>query len=126
VSRLSRPLTPNERETLDFLLGADFPGVEALRGQAGAAAVVVERWACCPSVSLEVDRASAQRADVEANVPVEARSVGFERGYQLLLHVADGWLSELELVHYDEGRGPEEFPPPHQFEPPRTEGESAE
>ena len=106
---MSRPLTPNERTTLDALLAADFPGAGELRLQA-ATARVTDRCACgCPTIELTVDEAAppavlAGRVAVEADVP--------DGG--LIVFADEGRLSGLEYwTTADET--PTEFPSPDKF-----------
>jgi hypothetical protein len=111
-------LTKREREILRFLLGGQFPGVEALRRQAEVA-LVSHRLDCCATVEFEVDTTRAERAFVAGEpVAVEARSKDEEKPYELLLFVYDGWLSSVELLHHAEEIGPSEFPAPDLFHEP--------
>ena len=98
-----RPLNRAERDLLHFLLEAPFEGRDALRSQVDGARVA-EECKTCPTVTLGVDPALA-RASTPARVPVEAESVcrwGAE-AIHVLLHVADGYLAEIELFRFDHG-----------------------
>jgi hypothetical protein len=115
-----RPLTEREREILDFLLGADLPGIEELREQAGTALAV--RWGPRdPSVDLYVDREATRPSPVRTRPVIQTYTMrkGAKDLRELLLWVdEDGWLSSVELAHlYEEW--PEDLPPPSEFEPPR-------
>ena len=103
---VSRPLTRNERETLEVLLAGDFPGAAELREQA-ATAKVSGRCGCgCPTVDLEVDADAptfevAERVAVEADVP----------GGGLIVFVDEGRLSALEYWTVED-ETPAAFPAP--------------
>jgi hypothetical protein len=114
-----RPLTAREREVLDFLLSAEFPGVERLREQAGGARVASEPRDCCPSLKLVADVTRARPASVR-DEPVVVGAGSKSKEWTLLLHVRDGWLDEMELVHYTDDV-PAEFPSPDAFETPVPE-----
>jgi hypothetical protein len=118
-----RPLRPDESAALSYLLAADFPGAEDLRRQAEVVSVVGDLGDCCPTIEFRVDADAAPQATVAEPVPVEARS---RRGpaRELLLFVRDGWLTSLELVHYEEEPGPERFPDPAEFGPPTWDPET--
>jgi len=115
-----RSLTAEERDALNFLLSADFPGVEELREQAKVVSVVGRRCGCA-SVDFSVDTEVAQRTKSYEPVPVEAhsRDVGPGGPFQLLLFVREGWLAGLEIVYFA-NELPVEFPPLDAFEPPLT------
>ncbi|MGW5747959.1 hypothetical protein [Amycolatopsis sp. NPDC003861] len=107
----ARPLTANERTTLDTLLAADFPGAVELRAQAATARVTGRCGCGCPSIDLEVDRTLpvAEVADIPVAVEADAPGGG------LIVFVADGRLSCLEYWG-TEDELPAEFPPPGQIE----------
>jgi hypothetical protein len=105
-----RPLTPNERTTLDTLLAADFPGAAELRAQAATARVTGRCGCGCPSINLVVD-GTLPVAEV-ADDPVAFEADGPDGG--LIVFVDDGRLSCLEYwTTADET--PAEFPPPAQI-----------
>lgn len=116
---MRRPLTPREREVLDHLLTADFPGVPELREQSNH--VEVEReWDDCPSIDLVVDKTKASAASLSNRMPVEAwsrRSTDDSQFIQVMLFADKGWLSALELVHFE--YIPDEFPPVDELRAPR-------
>ena len=115
-----RPLTHEERDALGFLLTADFPGVEELRGQAPFAEAV-GRCACgCATIGLKVDPTRAGAATVVERVPVSASSKSGSEG--LLLFVDDGYLSCLEIYSIED-ETPSVFPPPSDFKPPHVTAE---
>ncbi|MBE1501054.1 hypothetical protein H4696_008154 [Amycolatopsis lexingtonensis] len=105
----SRPLTRNERETLEVLLAGDFPGAAELREQATTAKVTGRCGCGCPTIELVVDDATpaaeiTDRVAVEADVP----------GGGLIVFVDEGRLSGLEYwTTRDEP--PTSFPPPEQI-----------
>jgi hypothetical protein len=119
MSEFPRGMTGNERDVLDFLLSAEFPGVEELRAQASFALVTGLCDCGCPSFGLTVDKSKAPRADVNPKTPVEAQadSIGDDPSFELLLFTNDGWLDYVELVTYDPVRST--FPPLTQFHPAR-------
>jgi hypothetical protein len=120
LSEFPRPLTTKERAVLDFLLSLDFPGARELRDQAEKA-VVIGRCGCgCPTVDLTVDE-RAESAELADRNPVEATAANNE-GLQLLLFTRHGRLESLELVWYEDGPPPAEFPALETFAPPRAPG----
>jgi hypothetical protein len=97
-----RELTNNERQLIELLLTKDFPGVEALRSQletARASSIDAEG-------SLQF-RVSGPLAEVEQRVPTEGyyfdnEAVDYRPAVNVLLHVVEGKLHELE-VYKDDG-----------------------
>jgi hypothetical protein len=117
-----QPLTERQREILDFLLSVETTGIAELRRQAEVAESRGRITRCCPSITLWVDRTRAPRSSIELPV-IEAESMeraDTEHVFDLLLFLDDGWLSTLELVHYGEGPGLDEFPPTQAFDAPRA------
>lgn len=112
-------MTDAERAVLDFLLQADFPGVEALRGQARQAGVTGLCGCGCPSFGLAVDKSRAMRAETnpKVSIDVEAGSHSVDPYYELLLWTQDGWLGYVELVTYGDERA-STFPPLSLFDAP--------
>lgn len=96
-----RPLRDRERELIAFLLRQPFPGRAELREQLGVTRVSAE---CddCPTIEFAVDR-SASRAPVQSRVPTEAEtsSTPREGTTHVLVHVADGYLAEMEFFRFD-------------------------
>ncbi len=88
-----RELKKHERELLDYLLEPDFPGRDVLRQQVATARV--EELDDCPCLRFHVT--SPVTAEVKQRIPIEAGSEDVE----ILLHVLDGRLSELEIVRKD-------------------------
>jgi hypothetical protein len=113
-----RPLTAIERRTLDYLLSANFPGVSELRAQAETAQAIGDWGDCCASVVLSVDRSRSPKANTNEPIAVEAGSAPGIPARELLLFVREGWMTALEIVHYEEEPGPQTFPEPGSFEPP--------
>jgi hypothetical protein len=100
-----RPLSGPEQATLAVLLAELFRGCAALRRQADIARVKEECTCGCGSIALVVDHDPKIRADVSERIPVEGRStVPAEDGaaVEVLLHVVDGYMNELEIVPYTE------------------------
>lgn len=88
---VARPLTDLERDALELLLSADFPGVQQLRVQ--AASVTAERAGMI--IDLVVSEA-APLATVLSRTPVQAVVDGDGYDGGLLLFVDEGRLSGLE------------------------------
>lgn len=88
-----RELHPGERQLIDYLLEPDFPGRDALRAQ--VATVRAEELDDCPCLRLHVN--GSPSANVKRRVPIEAGGENIE----ILLHVVDGKLNELEFVWKD-------------------------
>lgn len=95
------PLTAVERDWLDRFLSYDIDGIEQLRAQA---ATVQARWVESrgqPAMLFSVNPTSP-RATVKSRVPVEAMVRDADgMGVHLLLHVVDGYLSEIEVYRED-------------------------
>jgi hypothetical protein len=92
-----RALTSRERATLEFLLTADLPGIEALRMQAQTARANGYCGCGCPSIGLEVDRASAPQSRFGTRMALEAHPRDPKGTFWLALWTDDGWLSSLDL-----------------------------
>lgn len=96
-------MTVKERKLLSFLVDAEFPGRDELRQQA-VTAMVSRDCRDCPTFELEVDH-RCPKASVKRTVPIEAEGRDSDgMAVQILLHVVDGYLSELEIFRYDEKR----------------------
>jgi hypothetical protein len=83
---------------------------------------VVDESGCCPSIRLRVppltvDRAPVASSPVEHPLPVEGRWQPLDTAapLDLIVFQRDGWLSYLEIVHYEE-TGPESLPPLEEVE----------
>jgi hypothetical protein len=96
-----RALTGQERAVLDALLGADFPGVEALREQAQGVQVVGRCDCGCPTVYFV-------RGDDPQVLVAEGAT---HKGQDVLLFVANGDLASMESVWTTDGP-PRAFPSP--------------
>ncbi len=110
-----RRLEDRERRIIDFLLSKPFPGRNELRAQLAHARVSEEYVGEDPSIILTVDPPAARAASVMTRIPVEARgrdSDGVE--VHVLLHVVDGYLSELEVYRSDSA--PTNLPDPGALE----------
>ena len=93
-----RPMAAEERELPTALPREEFPGQSALLRQA--------RQATARSIdddgSLEFDVADASAASVGRRIPVEAELDDVDGVViHVLLHVLDGFLSELEVYRED-------------------------
>lgn len=97
-----RYLSPWEREVLETLLGVPFPGSEELRAQLGALRVSEEYTGDDPSVIFSVTRPATPPAPVRRRIPIEAEAPDSDGAtIQILLHVVDGFIWELELYRPD-------------------------
>jgi hypothetical protein len=111
----ARALNARERVMLAVLLAEPFRGADALRRQAEMVKVNEECTCGCGSIGLIVDREPDLHAEVRSRIPVEGRAiVPAEDGapIEVLLHVIDGYLNELEVVPYSEAV---HFPDPQQI-----------
>lgn len=111
-----RPLSQRERDVLEYLLSLDFPGVSELREQAKHVSVVAESDHC-PTIDLVVDHSKAKPAKVSDILPVTTYTKDDVNFVHVNLFVRDGWLSEIDVGHYD--YIPSELPPPDELVPPR-------
>jgi hypothetical protein len=120
VDIAARPLTVVERATLDYLLVDAIDDVAALRDQAANAFVTGMCDCGCATVDLTVPpdaKASTPSASPDRVIASALSRRGVRRA-QLLLHVLDGRLTELEIVDVD-GSGPQPvFPAVSTWEPP--------
>jgi hypothetical protein len=118
-----RSLNANERAALDYMLSAQFPGVEELRLQA-ASAQVVSRCTCgCATINLSVEPVESSTGETTPRVVAIAATNDFERTdcTHLMLWVDDTddgrrLLSGVEVSWIE--NPPTEFPPPEFWEPP--------
>jgi hypothetical protein len=100
-----RRLSDPEQAALAVLLAESFRGSEALRRQAEVVRVHQECTCGCGSIGLVVARDQTIRAEVSERIPVEGRSTASADDgapVEVLLHVVDGYLNELEVVPYSE------------------------
>ncbi len=102
MSELPRALTTLERAVLNLLLSEAFPGRDELRQQAEDVKVKGRCSCGCDTVDLLVEEKSRQPAPVSNRVPVEATSTAGP-ATDVLLHVVDGLLNELEVYRHDGG-----------------------
>ena len=97
-----RQLSPWEHDILAALLAVPFPGWGELREQLNSIKVVEEYGGDDPSVVFRVDRHAALPAPVQRRIPVEAEGLDADGAtIQVLLHVLDGFVWELELYRPD-------------------------
>jgi hypothetical protein len=102
LSQAWRDLTNSERQLIELLLAKEFPGAEALRSQLETAKVS----AIDAEGSLQF-RVSGPLASVQQRVPTEGyyfdmEGVDYRPAVNVLLHVVEGKLHELE-VYKDDG-----------------------
>lgn len=96
-----RPLTQNEKAIIEKLLSKPFPGRDELREQLeGCLAQLTGDQDNYGSIYLfPVNKV---RANVKTRVPVDGLiDDSDEGGIDILLHVIDGYLNELEVVKFD-------------------------
>jgi hypothetical protein len=115
-----RPLTREERDVLEFLLGvtptSDRPfRVDVLRQQVDRASVALV-WDCCPSIELAVGPDDPPPL-AESGGPLIAAKHSSEPFELELFVTADHRLRALELVRFGEEL-PTAFPPLAEFETP--------
>lgn len=97
----ARPPNDEERAILNRLLSTPFPGRDELLRQANSVKVSNE-CDCCPTITLMVDRLPLNKAEVKRRIPVEAEGVDQDGNtIHYLLHVIEGYLSELEVYRED-------------------------
>ncbi|MCC7369739.1 MAG: hypothetical protein IT306_15015 [Chloroflexi bacterium] len=104
TEQLPEPRTLNvwEQGIIAYLLSHTFPGVEKLRAQFITAVVTEEYGSGDPSVVLLVDHSDYLKANVRRRVPIEAFCNDYDEAeIQILLHVVDGYMSELEVYRPD-------------------------
>jgi len=90
-----RPLKLHERELLERLLEPEFPGRDELRCQMGT---VMARQ-IFEDGTLELRCSACQPAPVKCRVPTEGECRDVDGGViQVLLHVVDGVMHELEIL----------------------------
>jgi hypothetical protein len=100
-----RPLESSEASILDMLLAPDFPGAVELRAQIPDCRVVGRCDCGCPAVNLQVVGSATVRSLVntrQRRAPCEGVVIG-EDGKEvadIMVFVADGYLSGLEYVPY--------------------------
>lgn len=91
-------LSPAENRLLGQLLAVDFPGVAELREQARA--LTAKPLDLNGSVRLAVS--TAEPAQVKRRIPVEGTYIDHDGvRVNVLLHVVDGYLDELEIYRDD-------------------------
>lgn len=109
-----RPLSAREREVLDALLRADFPGAAQSRRLARDVTVVEECGCGCPTIYFSTGRERHWSA-VEAYTNLETAE-------EVILFISDSGLWALE---WSGGAAPAEFPPAAGLTvwvPPRPQG----
>lgn len=98
ISQDYRPLTPLEREILHLLFRKDFPGKKELIEQIENIQVKV----IDENHSLSFLVSSNSRASIKRGIPTEARMKDEDGIFiNVLLHVVDGKLNELEIYKDD-------------------------
>lgn len=93
-----RKLSSEETKILDFLLQSDFPGCSELKIQL----VNCEVKPIDAEGSIAFNILKGERANISKRIPVEAQFKDIDGIYvHILLHVVDGYLSELEIYKED-------------------------
>lgn len=98
---VKRQLTENERAILNKLLEHSFEGSEAIKAQlANCIAIPTGDEDNYGSIYLKTE--SDAKAETQSRVPVEAITFDSDGGaVDILLHVVDGLVKELEIVKSD-------------------------
>jgi hypothetical protein len=102
---MQRSTTPTDLQLqiVNRLLSEDFPGRDELRQQLQN--IRVENLDCedkCPSFLIFPDQSTPKSA-VKIRIPVEGEITDQDGSrVEILLHVVDGYLNELEIVKYEE------------------------
>jgi hypothetical protein len=102
---MKQPTAPTSFQTqiVAKLLSRDFPGRDELQKQFLSAKTQDDECECkCPSFTILPD-SSAPKAPSKIRIPVEAQTNDTdENNVDILLHVIDGYLAEVEFVKYDD------------------------
>jgi len=122
IRHAPRPLTREERATLEFLLHDAIPEVDVLRTQSAGTMVVSGCDCGCATIDLEVppDAPLWEPNERVGRIAAKAFShVGSPPHHgELLLHVLDGRLAELEIVDTDASGPLPQFPPVDSWQQP--------
>ena len=117
-----RALTAVERATLDLLLEAAAADLHALRDQADQARVVGSCDCGCATIDVAIGPDVMSRTEAHGRIAASAssRPGSPQHPAELLLHVVDGILAEVEIVD-DSGQNRQAtFPPIETWETPRA------
>lgn len=95
MNPVNRKLRTEEQALLDFLLSAQFPGVDELSAQAAHAFVSGECECGCGTIELQLD-SNCPPARLQNRIPIEA----YAETTEVLLFTKEGLLSCLEIVDY--------------------------
>jgi len=119
-------LTVAERATQDFLLEQPRGQGAGLCAQIDHARVIGECHCVCATIDLAVDPAAPRwnRRPADGRIAASAvsRPDAPQHPGELLLHVIDGRLAELEIADWRGDNELAEFPPVRTWEPPRAGG----
>jgi hypothetical protein len=96
-----RELSNGEWKILNKMLSADFQGKDIVSIQLKSAKVISYCPCGCKTIDIQVDR-NLPQYEYEKRVPVELK-VFSEDGVPIMasLHIANGYISELEIVRAD-------------------------
>jgi hypothetical protein len=102
-SDIPGPLSTDESELLDALLGHEFAGVQELRQQARHIEAKSGCTCGCGTIDFVFDGAPVPRSEAPTPVPVEGRvaGAGGDDVGGLILFLKDGMLQSLEIYSYD-------------------------
>ena len=104
-----RPLKTHERELIERLLEPDFPGRDELRRQPDA----ITAKQILEDGTLALQCGPCKRAPVKRRVATEGECRDADGGLiQVLLHVVDGVLNELEILKVGPTEGAKIINPP--------------
>lgn len=109
---IPRQLHSDEVDLVNFILSAQFTGVEALREQVSGLRAVGKCECGCPTIDLAADPNAIPADGLGQRVlPIEAvvRPGGDEPPGEVIIFADDGLLSGLEYVYYSEAP-PAEWP----------------
>jgi len=97
----ARQLSETEREIIEKMLGQEFPGSKQLKQQL-ANCMARETGDTDNYGNIYLETSSKEKADVLDRVPVEAVVIDDDGvPMNILLHVVDGCLNELEIFKAD-------------------------
>lgn len=96
-----RKLNTKEREIIDSLLAKTFRGRDEIREQINTS-IVKDADCACGCLTINFTTKSTVKVTSKERIPVEASYFKNDRPYQILLHIIDGKVNELEFVSYSD------------------------
>lgn len=109
-----RKLNDFESKLLDRLLENPFPGRDDIRDQIKNCRVKMLDVGVDNYGSIEFETDSKSFAQVNQRVPIEARAFEDKVPIDVLIHVVDGKIKELEILKVD-GSSIDKMPSPSEF-----------